>query len=90
MAEIQKVRDEELKGIQYKIRDTLQVLQLEYGLVDEAVNKCSLIHGTKNQQECVIAAEKARQQVNELLRSSKKLVDEVNELYAYVKGREFF
>jgi hypothetical protein len=89
MAGNQKIiGDGDLKEIRHKIRETLQVLQLQYGIVDQAVDSCVKVQRKKDVKECKIAANIAQNEITTLLQTSMRLVEEVRELNDYVTATD--
>lgn len=81
---------EELKGIRHKIRETLQVLQIQYGMVEQAVDQCVTFEKKKDYSSCRIGAKNAKNQLKNLIETSERLVKEVHDLNDYVSTVDFF
>jgi hypothetical protein len=81
--------DHELKDIRHNIRETLQVLQLQYGFVEQAVDTCVKFEMKKDKKECKIAAVTAHNETEKLLQVSLRLVEEIHELHDYVIAHDF-
>ncbi len=74
----------ELKAIRHKLRETLQTLQLQYGMVEQAVDQCVTFEKKKDLASCRISAKSAKNQLKNFVETSERLVKEVHDLNDYV------
>ena len=73
-----------LEDMKYHIRETLQVLELQFGMCEQAVDECITIKNNKSHKECALAASHARCGTIKFLEAAQRLVVQIEDLHHYV------
>lgn len=78
------MKDEILSDMKFQIRETLQVLHLQFGVMEEAIERCTEITDEINYKDCALATGRAKDETRKLLEVSRRLVAQMEDLHHYV------
>lgn len=76
--------DKVLEDMRYHIRETLQLLELEFGMCEQAIDECSKVELNRGYRECTLAASHARCGTIKFLEAAQRLVVQIEDLHHYV------
>jgi hypothetical protein len=84
------VNDEDiyLKDLRYKIRANMQVVQLQFDIMNEAVDKCGEIAHITKYVECIDALNMATKEIRAFQDRSIELAELIKELASYVMSKQ--
>jgi two-component sensor histidine kinase len=83
------VNDEDLylKDLRHRIREDMQVVQIQFDIMNGATDKCGDISHATKYVECVDALEIANKQIMIFQDRSNELAMLISELAAYLKSK---
>jgi hypothetical protein len=76
-----------LKDLRYRIREDMQVVQIQFDILNEAIDKCSNITHTSKYIECVGALDIVNKEIKTFQNRSNELAMLVEELATFLKSK---